>query len=227
MARCRGALTLTEKIYNELRQSILLSEIPLGTSLKPMELKERYNVSLAVIREVLIRLATEGLVKQNPNLGFSVLTFSTQELQHIYEARILNECEALRLSIAKGDLEWETNIIAKEYQLRNFSISEPMEENEYTKIWSILHYEFHRSLIAACPNKFILDMCDRLWYISELYRSGLMENRFVRSIEDEHKSLMEAVISKEADKALILLKHHLEVTIKIILKDMTNPHNKQ
>lgn len=91
MAHYNGSVTLTENVYSGLRHQILSGMLQPGAPLKPGELKLQFKVSVAIVREVLTRLAAEGLVKQNPNFGFTVVSFSENDLKNIIEARKINE----------------------------------------------------------------------------------------------------------------------------------------
>lgn len=218
MARCNGSITLMENVYCGLRHQILSGVLPPGTPLRPGNLKLQFDVSVAIVREALTRLAAEGLVKQNPNIGFSVISFSDIDLKNIIEARRINEEAALRCSIAKGNIEWESNLIALEYQLEHTTRFEHEEHVKYNEKWAAIHYKFHHALIEACGNPFLLDICDRLWYISELYRCWSVSNNPSRSTNDEHKSIMQAAISRDADRAVELFDEHICLTIKQIIK---------
>ena len=160
MAKRNGSPTLSENVTKKLQSDILTGQYEPGFPLKVSELARDFEVSVAVVREALTRLATKGLVQQNPNHGFSVKTASEEELNNIIQARLINESEALRLSIAYGDLTWESNVIAVHHKLSQ--TAEHKEVNEKITIreeWSEIHRQFHYELIVACPNPVLLDIC--------------------------------------------------------------------
>ena len=55
--------SLSEQIYNQLREDILLGQIPAGQKLGLKELQEKFQVSSTAVREALIRLSQEQLVE--------------------------------------------------------------------------------------------------------------------------------------------------------------------
>ncbi|EHJ00738.1 transcriptional regulator, GntR family [Clostridium sp. DL-VIII] len=217
MARRNGSLTLTESVFSELRTDILSGRLSPGSPLMPGELKIRFDVSIAVVREALTRLAAQGLAKQSPNYGFTVMTLSKSDLEDIIEARKINEGAALRLSISKGDILWESNIIALQHQLEQ---TPEYSQNDKTRIsddWSLLHSKFHRTLIEACDNQILLDICDRLWNMSELYRSWSVPRDNNRPIANEHKALMQAALDRDINNAVDLFNTHIQLTIDILI----------
>ncbi|GIO31404.1 hypothetical protein J2TS6_25450 [Paenibacillus albilobatus] len=162
-------------------------------------------------------MATQGLVLQNPNHGFSVKTASEVELNSIIESRSINEAAALRLSIAHGDLTWESNVIALHHKLSQT----PEYEQVNPKLivheeWSETHRQFHYELIAACPNPVLLDICRRLWDWSEFYRHYSPPQQSIRDGRAEHKALADAVVSRDSDRAAELFRAHIQLTADIL-----------
>ncbi len=218
MARRNGSLTLTENVFLQLRTDILSGKLSPEAPLMPGELKMRFNVSIAVIREALTRLAAMGLVKQNPNYGFSVVTLSKSHLQNIIEVRKINETEALRQAIIKGDILWESKIIALHHQLEQTPEYSSDDKYQVNYEWSEIHCKFHHALIEACDNQILLDICANLWNISELYRTWSVPRDHNRPITAEHKELMEAVLLRDSKRAIDLFVEHIQLTVDILIK---------
>lgn len=57
------------RAYASLRAAVLHGEFRPGQALKPQELAGELGVSLAVVRECLLRLVGEGLAERLPNRG--------------------------------------------------------------------------------------------------------------------------------------------------------------
>ena len=68
-------------------------------------------------REILTRLAAEGLVLAEGQRGFTVMPASLADLIDITETRRLIECHAARLSVVRPDLEWESRLVAAYHKL--------------------------------------------------------------------------------------------------------------
>ncbi|VBB07731.1 transcription regulator hth gntr [Lucifera butyrica] len=218
MSKRNGSLTLTESVFLQLRTDILSGRLSPGTPLMPADLRVRFNVSTAVIREALTRLAAQGLAKQSPNYGFTVMTLSISDLENITEARRINEGVALQLAISKGDVLWESNIVALHHhleQIPKYSMDNNIRVNDD---WSIIHGKFHRALIEACDNPVLLDICNRLWNMSELYRNWSIPRENNRPIVAEHKTLMQAVLARDSNRALDLYNAHIRLTIDILIE---------
>lgn len=217
MAKRNGSSTLSENVTKKLQSDILAGLYEPGFPLNVAGLAKGFDVSVAVVREALTRLATHGLVLQNPNHGFSVKTASKEELNSIIEARLINESAALRLSIAHGDLTWESNVIAVHHQLsQTVEFKEVNQRLAVREEWSDIHRQFHYQLIAACPNPVLLDICRRLWDLSEFYRHYSPSQETKRDGRAEHKALADAVLSRDSDRAVEIFKAHIQLTADIL-----------
>lgn len=220
MAKRNGSSTLSENVTKKLRSDILAGQYEPGSPLTVSELAKGFEVSVAVVREALTRLATQGLVLQNPNHGFSVKTVSAEELNSIIEARLINESAALRLSIAHGDLTWESNVIAVHHKLSQTAEYEEVNQKlAVREEWSDIHREFHFELIAACPNPVLLDICRRLWDLSEFYRQYSPPQQSIRDGLAEHKALADAVVSRDSDRAVEIFRAHIQLTADILFNN--------
>lgn len=211
-----GKQMLSEQVYDQLREAILRGRFEPGEPLKPQELAGRYGVSLAVVREALVRVVGEGLAERLPNRGFAVPAFSARRWQEIAEARRTIEPVVLRLAIECGDLEWEARVRAAHHRLARTPLYVP-EEGEYLSgAWSEAHRTFHRTLLEGCGNAVLLDTFDRMWTASELGRRWSAHHTPDRDAADEHRQLEEAALSRDIDTAVDVLTRHLTLTAAVL-----------
>lgn len=213
--RQRRSETHVSLITKELRQSIISGEIPPGGKLKVRELAERFGVGLSPVRESLNRLSREWLVHHNELRGFSVSPVSEQDLDELIKARCwLNE-RALRESIAGGDAAWEEGVLIAYHRLSRIphhDLADGTTQNpaDYNPAWETAHRAFHRSLISGCGSHWVIDICDQLFDVADVYRhiSRAASAQRDQSRSDEHKPIMEATVARQADKAAELLMAH-------------------
>jgi DNA-binding GntR family transcriptional regulator len=99
--------SIGEKTYRQIRTDILFGKLLPGEKLKLDRLREDYRASVGTLRELLNRLATEGLVVAEGQRGFEVAPVSAANLREIAALRLLLESHALTRSFATGDMDWE------------------------------------------------------------------------------------------------------------------------
>lgn len=101
----RVAAPLRDQVLNVMRQAILDFELKPGDRLIERELVERLQVSRTTVRDVLARLATEGLVTNVPQKGAIVTIITKDEAADIYEMRANLEPLAVRRFIERSTPE--------------------------------------------------------------------------------------------------------------------------
>ncbi|MDP4505009.1 GntR family transcriptional regulator [Nonomuraea turcica] len=203
---------LSERVHARLREAIMRGEYAPSQALKPQELAQQHQVSLAVVREALVRLVGEGIAVRLPNRGFAVPDFSDRRWQEIAEARRTLEPVVLGMAIERGDVDWEARVRAAHHRLVRTPAYVPDEGEYYSSAWSEAHRVFHRTLLEGCGNPVLLDTSDRLWTASELARRWSAHRRPDRDGATEHRRLEKAALARDADTAAEVLAQHLTLT---------------
>ncbi|MEV6028770.1 GntR family transcriptional regulator [Streptomyces sp. NPDC052036] len=211
-ARKPGKQMLSEQVYVRLRDAILRGDYAPGDALKPQNLAEEQGVSLAVVREALVRVVGDGLADRLHNRGFAVPAFSDRRWQEIAEARRTIEPAVLRMSVERGDVEWEARVRAAHHRLARTSVYVPQEGEYYSRAWSEAHRIFHRTLLEGCANPVLLETFDRMWTASELARRWSAHRTPDRDFVGEHRRLEEAALARDPDAAAEVLAQHLTLT---------------
>ncbi|MFD3916854.1 GntR family transcriptional regulator [Streptomyces sp. NPDC058603] len=207
-----GKQMLSERVYAHLRDAIMRGDHAPGDALKPQDLAKEQGVSLAVVREALVRVVGEGLADRLPNRGFAVPAFSDRRWQEIAEARRTIEPVVLRMSVDRGDVDWEARVRAAHHRLTRTPAYVPDEGEYYSAAWSEAHRAFHRTLLEGCGNPVLLETFDRMWTASELARRWSAHRNPDRDGVAEHRRLEEAALARDADAAAEVLTRHLTRT---------------
>ena len=83
--------------------------------------------------------------------------------------------------------------------------------------WSARHRNFHLSLYAACTSALLLELADILFDNAERYRRWTARYRQVpRRKHSEHQQLLAAVMARDTEKAVTLLRAHISQTEKLV-----------
>ena len=87
---------MAEYALEQLREAIILGELPAGTPLRLDELARSLGMSISPIREAVRQLEALGLAKHVPHQGARVLDFDIDELRDLFEVRLALESLAVR-----------------------------------------------------------------------------------------------------------------------------------
>src|SRR5580658_5690255 len=204
------AATRTEQVYEVLRSDLLNGILQPSQKLKMVALTERFGVSQSVIREALTRLTEQGLLVATPQRGFRVRDLSVEDIAELTETRVEIESLALRLAIERGDLEWETGILAAHHRLdRTPAIR---DDGTVSEDWAIQHRDFHQALLTGCGNRRLESVVNSLRDGAELYRRWywVLTDDHQRDLAREHRELKELALARDADRAIEVLTEHID-----------------
>jgi DNA-binding GntR family transcriptional regulator len=98
----RSTRTLRQTIVDDIRNAITEGVYPPGSPLAEMELATRFNVSRGPVREALIQLQAEYLVRSFPNRGTFVYSLNEQEFDEI--ERMRSVLEPLAMEYARDNM---------------------------------------------------------------------------------------------------------------------------
>ncbi|MEU8431807.1 GntR family transcriptional regulator [Streptomyces sp. NPDC029216] len=93
------APTAADRVYRHVKQGVLDRRYEGGLLLTEGELAVAVGVSRTPVREALLRLETEGLLKLYPKKGALVLPVSAQEIADVVETRLLVEEFTVRKAV--------------------------------------------------------------------------------------------------------------------------------
>ena len=204
------SVTRTEQVYEILRGELLNGALHPSQKLKMVELTVRFGVSQSVVREALTRLTEQGLLVASPQRGFRVRDLSIEDIAELTETRIQVESLALRLAIERGDLQWETGILAAHHRLERTPVIR--DDGTVSEDWTLQHRDFHQALLAGCGNRRLESVANSLRDSAELYRRWywVLTDDHQRDLAREHRQLRELALARDADRALEVLTEHID-----------------
>ena len=92
-------VTAQELVLSSLREAILSGALAPGARLRQERLAEQFGTSRIPVREALRALEHEGIVTSEPYRGFTVTELNADDIEEVYELRILLESQAVRLAV--------------------------------------------------------------------------------------------------------------------------------
>jgi DNA-binding GntR family transcriptional regulator len=198
------------EVYDVLRAELLNGLLNPGDKLRMVELAARFSVSQSVVREGLTRLAEQGLVVATPQRGFRVRELSVEDIVGLTESRVEIESVALRLAIERGDVRWETEIVAAHHLLERTPVVDA--DGRFHEPWAPAHHDFHRALTAGCNNARLQGVVLALRDSAELYRRWwwALADDHQRDLTAEHRQLKDLTLARDADGAIEALTYHIK-----------------
>lgn len=196
--------SVVDQVYLAIRERISNGSLPRGGRVHQEDLAEELGVSRTPVREALRRLAAEGLVEMKTNRGARVADIDQEGMRTAYEARLVVEPGAARLAAQRGLREplarMRAAVAAQRRGVR--SVQRSFDANR----------EFHVALVAACGNKFLVQLVERLWVArigAAIYeRQVETQERMLLDVR-EHEQILAAIEAGDARRAETLTRRHL------------------
>ncbi len=210
-ARRRG---LADEVADRIRDAVFRGAYPPGSQLREVELAEALGVSRGPVREALLRLEREGLVRSEWHRGSTVTTLSRQDVSELDSLRGALEHLAVGHVIAHAS---EADITAIEDAARR--MERAADEHEMVRC----DIEFHDAVYAAAHHQRLRDA----WYAIRsqvhlflLTRVGLNSDDYLSTIPDEHRELVAALRARDTEAALELFAVHRRRAFEVLTKDI-------
>jgi DNA-binding GntR family transcriptional regulator len=212
------AVTQLQRVYLRLRREILACRLAPGAKLNIASLAQEHGVSPGAVREALAMLEKEWFVHIEPQKGYSVRPVSADDLLDLTLARIEIERACLASSLAQGDIEWESQLVAA-FHRTSRTAREAVALTHGDPAWIAAHDGFHNALVAACRSQRLLATRALLYDQSERYRQLSLSFSVERDVESEHRLLRDAALARDIPRTQDLAEAHIRATAEALIDD--------
>ena len=200
-----GHMALAQRVIAALRRAIILGELPPGLHLEEPALAQKFGVSRIPIREALIRLGHEGLVRLEPRRGAFVVGMTPDDLHDTYEFRRLLESHAVRRAAARIDATHVASLQALLDQMR-----QAVRDGQLQRIGPP-DTAFHQQIILAAGNRRLLAAWESIvGLVGTLLSIADTTYRNMPEAVESHAAILRALVEHDADAAERLIQRHLE-----------------
>lgn len=202
------AASIGELAYRRIRSDIIFGRLAPAQKLRLEVLRETYGTSVSTLRELLNRLASEGLVEAEGQKGFMVCPVSATNLREIAAMRLLLEGHALAQSFDAGDMEWEGRVVAAHHKLAQMEKRMLARDRADPELWKRYDWEFHHALVSACGSQVLMeshaaiyDRYLRYQMVAVIFRGEIAA--------DEHEILLDCALRRDKARAAQVLAVHI------------------
>ena len=199
-----AATPVRTQVFQQLEKAILDGDLAPGTSLTEVRLSAELGVSRTPIREALMQLELEGLVKTTHNKGAVVVGFSSGDVNDIYLIRTRVEGLAARRA-AQNISDEELADLREIVELQEFYLGrgDNLQVGNLDQRFHEIVYEGSRSR----PLKQMLSLFHN--YIQKARATSVRRGRAAASTE-EHRAILTALENHDPDEAERLMGVHVD-----------------
>ncbi|MCA6093544.1 GntR family transcriptional regulator [Streptomyces sp. SCA3-4] len=193
-----------ERVYAHVKDAVLQRRYEGGTLLTEGDLAEAVGVSRTPVREALLRLEAEGLLKLYPKKGALVLAVSAQEIADVVETRLLVEKHAAGKAVPAPP-----QLIARLAELVE-DMRRQAAAGDLAAV-SLSDRAFHAEIVRNAGNRILSGLYEQLR--DRQLRMGVAvmhahPDRIAKNIA-EHTEILEALRSGDAAAAVAVVDRHV------------------
>ncbi|KPB52855.1 MULTISPECIES: GntR family transcriptional regulator [Pseudomonas syringae group] len=206
---------LAEDVYRRLKQEIFDFYLLPYDRFTETQLADRYQVSRTPVRDALYRLQREGYLDVEFRRGWSVRPLDFDQIDQLYDLRIVLECAAIERICASADVHPELTTLREHWLIDRDSWQTDMQ------VVADLDEQFHTQLVAASGNlemaRIHQEVTERIRIVRRLdfFKSARIEHTYL-----EHAAILNALQARKRDEALLLLRSHVEIS-KLEVRKLT------
>ncbi|WP_062234654.1 GntR family transcriptional regulator [Fictibacillus sp. FJAT-27399] len=200
---------LREAVYQTLKKSILNGSLKPGQLLIENKVATKLSVSRTPVREALRMLETDNLVTIMPGRRIIVSIPRIQDIEEIYQIRLMVETDALR------NITSENHSIIRQLEkcLENAAQHQDSDSVEFAQRNS----EFHSTLISSLNNRYLEQFVDTLQDTIVRYQMySLTNDKWAGKSESEHWDIVQCLKKGNTEGAVQVLHKHLTTAKKVL-----------
>jgi DNA-binding GntR family transcriptional regulator len=143
-----------QMIHNDIVQDIIKGEYRHNGLLSERRLMEKYGTSKSVVREALVELCNENVLRSIPRYGYEIVTLTENDVRNILQFRVMVECQSLPIIFKKASPEELANLVV---QMQSLS---PTGDQDVWDAWDN-NTQFHLQLLALSGNRYCYSQIKR------------------------------------------------------------------
>ncbi|NMH97685.1 GntR family transcriptional regulator [Pseudonocardia acidicola] len=200
-------VSAVSRVVDQIRHMMRTGELVPGQQVRQESLAVRLGVSRIPVREALKALETEGVLRHEPHVGYSVTRLNAEELRQAYLMRRALETEVL---LALPRL---TGAQLRELTAVNTELSAVVPSGEVARIAAANH-RFHLTMFRFSGLHLVVDEIDRIWKMTDAYRTvHLYDQGARRRVVREHRKMITALRRGDNPAVVALMDAHRDQTV--------------
>ncbi len=198
---------LKAEAYENLRYRIITLQLPPGELLKEKELQAHYGIGRTPLREVLIELQRQGLIRRVPRSGTWVAPMDIGFIKQVMEVRIPLEGLAGELAAERIDqpqLAHLGELLDK---------AEAVYRSGGANLQLLIQYEsgFHQGIYRATRNRKLEELLYEYQGISaRFWHQQFFTKEQMRRLFDDHRRILAALEARDKNRSRQLLIQHAQ-----------------
>ena len=218
-------LSNTEVVYRLIREDIVEHRMKPGQKINKEQLADELNISRTPVRDALAILENDGYLIKGAQ-GYVVYEMKIGDYMMLLDLRIAIERLAVRLACSrirnseaekiKKNLDETRALLEKCYNTawdKDFAIIDEQKAKKLFFEFGKKDQEFHRLVVAASHNKYVIQAYDDLLPKIHFFRFFALDVNAILNMVERHQMIYKAIISRDEELAEHKMQTHLALTV--------------
>ena len=201
LGKLQRSKNTADLVADALRSAILQGKLSSGQQLKQDEIAAQFKVSKIPVREALVQLQAEGLVRLFPNRGAEVSALTVDDIAEIYTIRSSLEPIALQRAVP--------HLKAADFTAVENILGEIDHEEDMTR-WAELNWAFHERLYQPARLPRLVSVTQMLYNnVAPYLLQNYLDAEYLQESQRQHRAIVDACRDGDAELAVKRLLDHL------------------
>ncbi len=211
--------TLTEQIYDAILDKIMHNEFPMDRFLTEAYLVESFEASRAPVREALVKLCNENILRSIPRAGYQIIQLNLKDINDAIRTRIILETGGVKeilQNVTPNIMQQLDELISQSEQAKR-SKKGSLEE------WWKNNTGFHIRISLCAGNALLTDMVRKtiaiLWRATAQFFWNQDPISYWTFHSGGHAAILDAIKARDEEKLVeviaedvVSLKHIFEIS---------------
>ena len=215
--KIKKPVSLAQIAYNALRDSILSFKLQQGQIYNEMSVAQELGLSRTPVREALLRLSSESLITFLPRKGFIVTSYTQQDVEEIFELRLILESTIVR-KITSNISKENIDELRRHIKLQHCAAA----KNDYHG-FMLSDRTFHKIFFELAGNFKLIDIMSNSQDICHMMGVCYLkvDGLYKEAIQD-HETIVESIEAGDANMAEAATSKHITRVKAAVIKTLTS-----
>ena len=201
--------TLKDEVYQQIVELICNGSIKTGEIITEKQLINHFGISKSPVREALIQLGHDNVLKSIPRCGYQVIQIQAKDIRDLTEVRLYLELGCLQKMVESPD----EATLSRLKELNRLRCVKPVEQKDVWSAWDN-NVQFHLRLLEGAGNTYALDLLERTLSTctrayAQLYYNHRESVISSTSSTHAHERIVAAIEAHDLDGAAALLREDI------------------
>ncbi|KQU85639.1 hypothetical protein ASD00_32120 [Ensifer sp. Root31] len=198
--------TLASHVYDAVRKAIVSRDLEPGSLYSVASIAERLDVSRTPVREALLKLQDQGMIKFERNRGARILSTTVRDLRELFSLRLLLEVPSAHIAAQRANSSDLTRLRNVESKCREAYLHYPEDIRRHLEPDA----HFHQEIAKIAGNMRLASI------VGDIFAQQMMADLSTADVRDrkqeivaDHSRIVEAISASDGKGAALAMRDHL------------------